>query len=192
MQDWVQVRRWVGARRRDQASLSLMPTVCWPWFIRERAGSVWENSPPLRTFCAYGPWSEFTSQNSSLLHPHPHPCLHCPHAHLFSLKRPFYKEEAETLPSSPAPPGLPLPSGKHAKLQPGPLGGLAVPWLQPHPTPCSSHFMGGCAGSGIPEEEGQGQSRRPLPLTPRQGRRRSLSLVGVGATAGSSPVGLET
>lgn len=86
MQDWVQVRRWVGARRRDRASLSLMPTACWAWFIQECAGSAWENSPPHRTFCAYGLWSEFTSQNSSLLYPHSHPCLHCPHVHLFSLK----------------------------------------------------------------------------------------------------------
>lgn len=67
-----------------------------------------------------------------------------------------------------------------------------MPRLQPHLTPCSSRFMGRCAGSGTPEEEGRGQSRRPPPPTPGQGRSRSLSLVGMEATAGSSPVGLET
>ena len=41
-----------------------------------------------------------------------------------------------------------------------------MPWLQPHLMPCSSRFMGRCAGSGIPEEEGRGQSRRPHPQPP--------------------------
>ena len=67
-----------------------------------------------------------------------------------------------------------------------------MPWLQLHLTPCSSRFMGRCAGSGIPEEEGRGQSRRPPSPAPGQGRSRSLSLVGMEATTGSSPVGLKT
>lgn len=45
-----------------------------------------------------------------------------------------------------------------------------MPWLHPHPMPCSFRFMGGCAGTGIPAEEGQGQSRRPPTPNPRTGK----------------------